>query len=219
MTYDLDHIVRTICSVLLFLGDWQFSLNVLNFSHSVANNNISREMITLVHNAVRYIYTHLLQLLWGNFHYIDGTIITIYSSAPLTQSDYFINQIILPSPVTYLSHCTLCQILRTTPWQIQDRCSLWGRAKQALIFIPTILRIIIIITISNQIRKRKVLGPPTLSITLASLLASIPSATLIVKMDIQVASLLLLSFFWSPSSRWSLLSTISLTTDNNAFKW
>ena len=130
MTYDLDHIVRTICCVLLFLGDWQFSRNVLNFSHSVANNNISREMITLVHNAVRYIYTHLVQLLWGNFHYIDGTIITIYSSAPLTQSDYhFINQIILPSPVTYLSHCTLCQILRTTPSQIQDRCSLWGRAK------------------------------------------------------------------------------------------
>ena len=92
MTYDLDHIVRTICCVLLFLGDWQFSRNVLNFSHSVANNNISREMITLVHNAVRYIYTHLVQLLWGNFHYIDGTIITKYSSAPLTQSDYhFIN--------------------------------------------------------------------------------------------------------------------------------
>ena len=67
MTYDLDHIVRTICCVLLFLGDWQFSRNVLNFSHSVANNNISREMITLVHNAVRYIYTNLVHRYscWG----------------------------------------------------------------------------------------------------------------------------------------------------------
>ena len=65
MTYDLDHIVRTICSALLFLGD--FSLNVLNFSHSVANNNISWEMITLVHNAVRYIYTNLVHRYscWG----------------------------------------------------------------------------------------------------------------------------------------------------------
>ena len=39
---------------------------------------------------------------------------------------------------------------------------------------------------NNQIGKREVLGPPTSSITMASLFNAIPPATLIVKMDIQV---------------------------------
>ena len=38
----------------------------------------------------------------------------------------------------------------------------------------------------HQIEKREILGPPTSSITMENLLAAIPSATLIVKMDIQV---------------------------------
>ena len=39
---------------------------------------------------------------------------------------------------------------------------------------------------NHQIGKREVLGPPTSSITMASLFTAIPPATLIVKMDIQV---------------------------------
>jgi len=92
--------------------------NLAYISHSLTNNNISKDMVTLVHNAISDVSE------------------TLY-------------------PVPNLADDPL-----TNPgsWQFVGK---------------------------NDIGRREILGPPTSSITMKTLLHAIPSTTLIVKMDIQ----------------------------------